>query len=160
MPGLGRSIRSVCAPVIGLLVLVSLGAGAAGGTAQPNPCGVLKAAEIKKVFGGHVAKGSRNADLCGWDINGGIGVGGALIHVSLDTDPGAAQNYAGFARDQTVITGIGDSAFYDSTLGFHVLKGHSYLVVNATFGILGKQPSHAAIRARLIRLVQIALKRI
>jgi len=159
MSRFGRSIRSTCVPIIGLLVLVPL-VGATGGTAQPNPCGVLKAAEIKKVFGGHVSQGSRNAELCGWDINGGIGRGGVLIEASLETDPGAAQNYAGFARDQTIMTGIGDSAFYDSTLGFHVLKGHSYLVVTSTFGLVGKQPSDAVIRKRLTKLVQIAVKRI
>jgi len=51
-------------------------------------------------------------------------------------------------------------ALYDSVLGLNVLKGQSYLVLTATVSVLGRQPSDAAVRAKLIRLPAIAPRRI
>ena len=142
------------------LALGVLGSGPAAASAAPNPCGVLKVSEIKRVLGGHVARGSRNADLCGWDTNGGLGRGGGELQVTLDQGPDAVQNYDGFAQDQTNLTGIGDKAFYDPTLGLNVVKGPSYLVLTSTASTLGRQPRDAAVRAKLIKLAAVALPRI
>ena len=158
MAGLRSRPRVVWA-LAGALVLLVLPGGPAAAT-TPNPCGVLKVSEIKRVVGGHVARGSRNADLCAWDTNGGLGRGGGEVQVTLDTGSDAVQSYAGAAQNQTAVTGIGDQAFYDPVLGLNVLKGQSYLVLTASASILGKQSTDAEIRAKLTRLAAIALRRV
>ena len=129
----------------------------------PDPCRVLKRSEIKKAFGGTVGSPSRNGGLCAWDLAGGIGKkGGGSLDVELDNDPGAAQNFEGFAMAGEAITGLGDRAFYGPgyQFGFNVLKGGTYLRLSAAFGLLRKEPREARVRTKLRKLTNVAVKRI
>jgi hypothetical protein len=131
--------------------------------APPDPCRVLKRSEIKKAFGGAVGSPSRNGGLCAWDLAGGIGKkGGGSLEVELDNDPGAAQNFEGFAMAGEAISGLGDRAFYGPgyQFGFNVLKGGTYIRLSAAFGLLGKEPSDARVRTKLAKLTNVAVKRI
>jgi hypothetical protein len=156
-------VVSVVVAAAFVLNVAPLGHAAASPAASPDPCRVLKRAEIKKAFGGGVGSPSRNGGLCAWDLGGGIGKkGGGSVEVELDNDPGAAQNFDGFAMSGEAITELGDRAFYGPgyQFGFNVLKGGTYLRLSAAFGLLGKQPSEARVRTKLAKLTNAAIKRI
>ena len=166
--GVGRmrgwaGVVSVVVAAAFFVNIAPLGPTPALSAARPDPCRVLKRSEIKKAFGGAVGSPSRNGGLCAWDLAGGIGEkGGGSVEVELDNDPGAAQNFDGFAMSGEAIAGLGDRAFYGPgyQFGFNVLKGGAYLRLSAAFGLLGKQPSEARVRAKLAKLTNMAIKRI
>ena len=104
---------SVVAAAAFVLNIAPLGHTAAMSVAPPDPCRVLKRSEIKKAFSAAVGSSSRNGGLCAWDLAGGIGKkGGGTVEVELDNDPGAAQNFDGFAMAGETIARLGDRAFY------------------------------------------------
>jgi hypothetical protein len=166
--GVGRlgtwaGVTSAMAAAAIVVNVAPMGRVPASAAAPPNPCHVLKRAEIEKTFGKDVGSPSRNSGLCAWDLAGGIGKkGGGSLEVELDNGSGAAQNFEGFAMAGEAIAGPGDRAFYGPgyQFGFNVLKGGTYLRLSAAFGLLGKKPSEARVRSKLAKLTNVAVKRI
>jgi hypothetical protein len=158
-----RCVASVVVAAAFVVTVAPLGHAAAFSVAPPNPCRFLKRSEIKKVFGESVSSPSRNGGLCAWDLAGGIGKrGGGSLEVELDNNPGAAQNFDGFAMSGEAIAGLGDRAFYGPgyQFGFNVLKGDTYLRLSAAFSLLGTEPSETRVRTKLAKLTSNAIKRI
>jgi hypothetical protein len=128
-------------------------------TSLPDPCRLLRPAEVAAAFGGPVAPGVRIAEwppFCQYPLDRHAH---AALDLSTDSRPDAS---AGFEQHKTAggavdpVAGLGDDAYWlPATATLHVLAGPTHLCL----ALRSDTRPPAGGRAHLVALARLALRR-
>jgi hypothetical protein len=154
-----RAKLGIAGAATGVALFLASLPGTAIAAPTSDPCRVLRRPEIRKVLGA-VSKGFPDPlGGCNYELHGGISAaGGGIFTVTLFQGPTVSDVFQQNGAGQTALHGLGDGAFYRPQSGVNVLSGDSYLIIDAVYS--SNAPSAAKLRAKLVKLAKVALRRL